>query len=1345
MVWPNITSGTEYITYGATWNEASGNMFLANDISFSAHQLNSVGTNPLYNGFNAIFEGNGYKISIQNYDGITNILNEGLIRDLSGGELRNIVIDISGIGIDYGGPYGENGILVTQKKTFNSNTDRGAYGSIYYITVNFTNCYLINPANSALLPKFFAANNNNSNSYDIVISHITLSGSLVVQSVSKSGCGIIGTEMFLRYNNIAEIVNITNNIHLTDGLSLLGENFCKELGTSARVDIDNVINNGDISSNSTNFVAGSILGNNALYEASGGIVRIYAKNNGAINEKEMGGIIGKNFAAYSKKDLNVYIVECENNGHIKQPDSGGIIGPYMNQYGAANIHIVKCKNSGNIEGTNSGGILSTHGNDQATGSILIYNCENSGNIVGSYSGGIVGSNSSYNQTSTGSLIINNCINYGDIDASGTGGIIGSDCASGAYPSELDYYIYTLGNTVLKFDGTTWSNDVSMNTSRSDFDTTYYNGKIYSTGGYNTTDGTLSSVEKFNGITWENSVSLNTARKLHRSETLNGYLYVIGGISGTTLLDSIEQFDGIEWLNKNHDMNSARASFGCTVYNKQICVAGGQRTLEPESNSFEIYNPITFSWVESANTLNYARFNNELIVYKDVLYCICGTNSTNNTTIHKSVEKYVDATGWAITSSTKESHSSGFNVTIYNGLVYLIDGLNNNMETFDGTTWTLYTNSSILYPSSNFSIVTTYPSTSILNCYNRGKINNKLSGGIVPSYTGRYLKENNTLLLENNINDGSFNSQEVGGIAGSYLNYEGSGNILISMCSNKSNIKQEYCGGIVGAYAGYQQNQTGQINIITSYNNGILDASSGSGIVSLGLGYNSSGTIDIKNCTNYGTLMNGINTGITTGLIGVNNTGTITFDGCKNYGDISGVFSSTSLPIGCLIGSVGYSDPSGNKTNGHIKIINCDVSNNIDINSTGLGINDYVDIGGLIGTIIVSPDSTNLIIDICNNNVNFGQIIRRSPYNIGNLISSIQDISSTISEYITTIHINNNTITMDTANISVSNTALVNSGIIGILKSNVNNGATNVILNITNNEITSSCENKNNIRNVFITSIGDDNTNTLKNKTINVIGNIINAGNINDNENHNSSMIYSINNITDSLINVYNNTLIVDSIDQNSDSMISGILSANIYDLSSVNIIIDSNNVSLNNIDFNTNTEIAGLMNINTESDTLSNSNDITLTINNNYIVSNTPSSLINNFNGTIFSTNTTIPEYGSPYLGPTGMLTITENRLSSNFYSEDKEYNSDYYFPSVFRPYIYKLREFLGSNYWFGPDQSPLIILESDLIFTTRQIGSESDDTILRTIFKRAIEGILEQKQFEIYPFYHLKVKAGKM
>ena len=417
-----VHTGAEYISYGSSWREGSGNVVLANDISFNTKQLNDVSLNDLYTGFNATLDGNGFTITITPFSSMLNYLNEGLIRDLSGGTIKNINIDISGVEIDYGAVYGEAGILTTQKKPFNLNVDRGAYGKIEYISVKFTNCRLINADNSALLPKYFAANMAS----NVTIQNIDICGNL---NSNNTKCGIIGTDMFYRYNGTASISDINNSVLLTDGISILGANFGRQLGEQATISVNNITNYADISNSSISKIAGPIIGEDALLEASGGTVSITnCYNYGEIRQIGIGGIVGKNFCENSKNGLNVTVASSINIGKIAFQNCGGIIGSYLNKGGYASIQVVGCTNSGDIEGEYCGGIIASYMCANSYGNLLVDTCDNSGNITAATSAGIVGNYAGNN--SSGTTIITSCVNNGSL--------IGSDLSNSTF-FNLDVY------------------------------------------------------------------------------------------------------------------------------------------------------------------------------------------------------------------------------------------------------------------------------------------------------------------------------------------------------------------------------------------------------------------------------------------------------------------------------------------------------------------------------------------------------------------------------------------------------------------------------------------------------------------------------------------------------------------------------------------------------------------------------------------------------------------------------------------------------------------------------------------------------------------------------------------
>jgi hypothetical protein len=230
------------------------------------------------------------------------------------------------------------------------------------------------------------------------------------------------------------------------------------------------------------------------------------------------------------------------------------------------------------------------------------------------------------------------------------------------------------------------------------------------------------------------------------------------------------------------------------------------------------------------------------------------------------------------------------------------------------------------------------------------------------------------------------------------------------------------------------------------------------------------------------------------------------------------------------------------------------------------------------------------------------------------------------------------------------------------------------------------------------------------------------------------------NLTNTTLNIANNYVTINNI---TDShQISGILGPSIRDLTDVNINVIGNKITYGNID-TISSRIAGISLIDTDKNTFENCLLFDLTIRNNTIETNDYTTFMNQyqFNNTIFATNATINPLGSIYEGPTGILTIRENIITPNKIKYKRNvYYSDNYLPSVFRPYIFKLpSEYPGSNYWWdtvNTDINPAMI---DYVIPGR---GGTDDTALRQIFKRAIMAINEQRSFEIYPFYQIKVKG---
>ena len=166
----------------------------------------------------------------------------------------------------------------------------------------------------------------------------------------------------------------------------------------------------------------------------------------------------------------------------------------------------------------------------------------------------------------------------------------------------------------KFDIATneWTEIANMQSRRSDFASTVYEGNILAIGGFNG-EGWLNSIEKYNPQTnsWTTIGHMPSPRSGASAVTLGNKVYVMGGYDGANSLKSVECFSmgaiNLDW-HPVPDMIDCRSNFTACVVNKKIMVIGGFKAdlqFSGVCKDVEMFDPLENVWT-SAPKLNVAR-------------------------------------------------------------------------------------------------------------------------------------------------------------------------------------------------------------------------------------------------------------------------------------------------------------------------------------------------------------------------------------------------------------------------------------------------------------------------------------------------------------------------------------------------------------------------------------------------------------------------------------------------------------------------------------------------------------------------------------------------------------------
>ena len=217
--------------------------------------------------------------------------------------------------------------------------------------------------------------------------------------------------------------------------------------------------------------------------------------------------------------------------------------------------------------------------------------------------------------------------------------LGETCWSRVYSGMacVDDKLYVMGGRVsrnnlnsitatecldLKTEGK-WYQKTSMIKKRHDFGCAVYNSQIYVAGGQAHQTQWLSSVECYSpwNNMWMNRPYLNFKRAGCCLVNFNGQLHVLGGFDGNDYLDSMEIFNGTNWV-MGVSMNSARAYFAAVVLNGELYAIGGEDNDHEYLLSVEKYNDEVGYWVDAKN-LNNARAKHHAFVLSEKIYVVGG--------------------------------------------------------------------------------------------------------------------------------------------------------------------------------------------------------------------------------------------------------------------------------------------------------------------------------------------------------------------------------------------------------------------------------------------------------------------------------------------------------------------------------------------------------------------------------------------------------------------------------------------------------------------------------------------------------------------------------------------------
>ena len=165
----------------------------------------------------------------------------------------------------------------------------------------------------------------------------------------------------------------------------------------------------------------------------------------------------------------------------------------------------------------------------------------------------------------------------------------------------------------------------MKAERTSFEAVCLKGEVYVFGGHDNCKRLLISVEKYSPSTnnWNKVTDMFDQRMFFCTCAFIDKIYVFGGFCGAYFLttNSCLEFDRKEksWK-KVSEMNVARNSAACTVFQGNIVVAGGKDGYGNVLNTVQLYDVFADKWSPMSNMIDHNR-HHSLVTVKDKLFVI----------------------------------------------------------------------------------------------------------------------------------------------------------------------------------------------------------------------------------------------------------------------------------------------------------------------------------------------------------------------------------------------------------------------------------------------------------------------------------------------------------------------------------------------------------------------------------------------------------------------------------------------------------------------------------------------------------------------------------------------------